>query len=238
MSANKYIYIYNYLKDKIHSKEFEPGKKLPSENELKSLFNVSRNTIRRAIDMLASEGLVTSVHGKGVFVIENQPFKFLVGGLQSFKEASEINSINYTTTIPIFNNIVIDEKLSKKTNFLVGCDALNILRIRNINNENVILDINYFNLNVISGITKEIAYESIYNFIENKLNLKISGAQKVVSVQPASEMDKKYLDLKGNDLVAIITNFVYLDDGTLFEYTESRHRPDRFTFNTFARRSN
>lgn len=237
MSVSKYSYIYNYLKDKIQSREFAPGKKLPSENELKSLFSVSRNTIRRAIDMLASEGLVTSVHGKGVFVIEKQPLKFSVGGLQSFKEVSESNSINYTTYIPVFDNIVIDEKLSKKTNFLINCNALNIFRVRNIDNENVILDINYFNLNVIKGITKEIASESIYNFIENELNLKISGAQKVVSVEPASEIDRKYLDLKGNDLVAVITNFVYLDDGTLFEYTESRHRPDRFTFNTFARRS-
>ena len=49
-------------------------------------------------------------------------------------------------------------------------------------------------------------------------------------------MDRKYLDLLEHNFVAVITNFVYLDDGTLFEYTESRHRPDKFTFNTFARR--
>lgn len=237
MSVNKYLPIYKYLKDKIQSNEFEPGKKLPSENELKSLFDVSRNTVRRALDMLASEGLVASVHGKGVFVIEKQPFKFLVGGLQSFKEVSESNNLNYSTYIPVFNNIVVDDKIAKRTNFLINSDVLNILRVRNIDGENVILDINYFNLNVIKGITKEIACESIYNFIENELNLKISGAQKVISVEPASETDKKYLDLRDNDLVAVITNFVYLDDGTLFEYTESRHRPDRFTFNTFARRS-
>lgn len=236
MSVNKYLTIYNYLKDKIQSNEFEPGKKLPSENELKSLFDVSRNTVRRALDMLASEGLVTSVHGKGVFVIEKQPFKFLVGGLQSFKEVSNNNNLNYSTNIPIFENILVDEKLSKKTNFLINSNVLNILRVRNIDSENVILDVNYFNLSVIKGITKEIAYGSIYEFIENELGLKISGAQKVVSVQPASHLDKKYLDLHDTDLVAVITNYVYLDDGTLFEYTESRHRHDRFTFNTFARR--
>lgn len=236
MSVNKYLNIYNYLKDKIQSNEFEPGKKLPSENELTSLFGVSRNTIRRALDMLASDGLVTSVHGKGVFVIEKQPLNFLVGGLQSFKEVSTCNDLNYKTSIPVFDNIIVDENLAKKTNFEVNSNVLNLLRVRNIDNENVILDVNYFNSNIIKGLTKEIAYGSIYDYIENVLGLKISGAQKVISVEVASDIDKCYLDLNNNDLVAVITNYVYLDDGTLFEYTQSRHRPDRFTFNTFARR--
>lgn len=236
MAVNKYLNIYNYLKDKIESNEFEDGKKLPSENELSSLFNVSRNTVRRSLDMLASDGLVTSVHGKGVFVLEKQPLNFLVGGLQSFKEVSECNNLSYHTSIPLFDNIVIDEDLAKKSNFLVNSNAIKIFRVRNIDNENVILDINYFNSNVVKGLTKDIAYGSIYDFIENELNLKISGAQKVISVEPACDIDKKYLDLNDSDLVAVISNYVYLDDGTLFEYTQSRHRPDRFKFNTFARR--
>lgn len=32
--------------------------------------------------MLASDGIVTSVHGKGVFIMETQPLNFLVGSLQ------------------------------------------------------------------------------------------------------------------------------------------------------------
>ncbi|MGL5348018.1 MAG: trehalose operon repressor [Peptostreptococcaceae bacterium] len=236
MSLNKYLNIYNYLKDKIKTNEFEAGKKLPSESELTSLFGVSRNTVRRALDMLASDGFVTSVHGKGVFVIEKQPMNFLVGGLQSFKEVSNCNNLNFNTTIPVFDSIKVDEVLAKKSNFQVGSQVLNILRVRSIDKENVILDVNYFNSNIIKGLTKEIAYGSIYDYIENVLNLKISGAQKVISVEVASDLDKSYLDLDDTNLVAVITNYVYLDDGTLFEYTQSRHRPDRFTFNTFARR--
>ncbi len=236
MAVNKYLNIYNYLKDKIQSNEFKDGK-LPSEHELTALFNVSRNTVRRALDLLASDGLVTSVHGKGVFVLEKQPLNFLVGGLQSFKEASEYNNLNYHTCIPLFENIIVDEELSKETNFLINSKAIKMFRVRNIDNENVILDINYFNSNIIKGLTKDIAYESIYDFIENNLNLKISGAQKIISIEPACPIDKKYLDLNDFNLVAVISNYVYLDDGSLFEYTQSRHRPDRFKFSTFARRS-
>lgn len=237
MSKNKYLDIYNYLKEKILNNSFKPGEKLPSENELTTLFSVSRNTVRRAIDMLATDGIVTSVHGKGVFVIENKPFKFLVGGLQSFKEASINNNIKYTTEIPLFDEIFVDKELSEKTGFSVNSKVLHILRVRNINDENVILDINYFLSDVVKDLNKNIAKDSIYKFLEENTNIKISGAQKLISVEPASSLDKKYIDLGNNNLVAIIKNFVYLDDGTLFEYTESHHRPDKFTFSTFARRT-
>ena len=237
MSVNKYIKIYNYLKENIISQEFKAGQKIPSENELKNIFNVSRNTVRRAIEMLVSEGYLTSIHGKGVFVMEKQPLEFLVGGLQSIKEASITNNINYITKVAQFETLTIDENLSKKTGFSIGTDALKILRVRNIESEDVILDVNYFNLNAISGITKEIAEDSIYEYIEKNLKLKISGAKKIVSVVPSTNIDKKYLNLNNCNLVAVIKNYVYLDNGALFEYTESRHRPDRFNFNTFARRS-
>ena len=114
MKQVKYTEIYEYLKNKILNDEFKAGEKLPSENELTSLFNVSRNTVRRAINQLSFEGLVASVHGKGVFILEKQQLKFLVGGLQSFKEASITNNMDYSTHVHNFKELIVDEKLSKK----------------------------------------------------------------------------------------------------------------------------
>ena len=136
----------------------------------------------------------------------------------------------------IFEEILVDEKLSKKTGFPLNSLVYYICRSRKIEGENSILDINYFLKSVIPGLNEEISKNSIYEYIENVLSLKIAGAQKVISVENASKLDKKYLNLINYDLVAIIKNFVYLEDGTLFEYTESRHRPDKFTFSTYAKR--
>ena len=36
--------------------------------------------------------------------------------------------------------------------------------------------------------------------------------------------------------IVVVRNFVYLDDASLFQYTESRHRLDKFRFVDFARR--
>lgn len=236
MKNIKYTEIYDYLKNKIISDEYKSGEKIPSEKYLTEIFNVSRNTVRRALNQLSLEGFVNSVRGKGVFVIEKHQLKLLVGGLQSFKEASLTNNINYETNLHVFKEILVDEKLSEKTGFPVDSLVYYICRSRSIEGENSILDINYFLKSVIPDLNEEISKKSIYEYIENVLSLKIAGAQKVISVENISKLDKNYLDLINYDLVAIIKNFVYLEDGTLFEYTESRHRPDKFTFSTYAKR--
>lgn len=236
MKNIKYIEIYNYLRNKIISDEYKSGDKIPSEKDLTDTFNVSRNTVRRALNQLSLEGLVNSVHGKGVFVIEKHQLKLLVGGLQSFKEASLTNDISYETNVHILEEILVDEKLAKKTGFPINSLVYYICRSRNIAGENSILDINYFLKSVIPNLDKEISKKSIYEYIEKDLSLKIAGAQKVVSIEKVSQLDKKYIELINYDLVAIIKNFVYLEDGILFEYTESRHRPDKFIFSTYAKR--
>ncbi|RSM60599.1 transcriptional regulator [Amycolatopsis sp. WAC 01376] len=56
------------LRKKIHAGEYPPGAKLPSERELIDTYGVSRPTVREAVNLLRSEGVVNVEHGRGVFV--------------------------------------------------------------------------------------------------------------------------------------------------------------------------
>jgi len=56
------------LREKISAGEYAPGAQLPSERELVEAYGVSRPTIRDAVNMLRTEGIVTAEHGRGVFV--------------------------------------------------------------------------------------------------------------------------------------------------------------------------
>jgi len=66
------------------SGEFAPGMKLPGENELCTLLGVSRSTLREAIRILASQGVLHVYRGKGTYVSEElRPFgEFSLGDLE------------------------------------------------------------------------------------------------------------------------------------------------------------
>ena len=112
-----------------------------------------------------------------------------------------------------------------------------ISRIREIGGEKIILDKDYLNKKFVPHITKEICEQSIYHYLENELNLAISFAKKEIVVEEPTKEDRELLDLEGFHNVVIIKNYVYLEDASLFQYTESRHRPDKFRFVDFARRN-
>ncbi len=57
------------LADELASGEWRPGERLPSEHDLAERFQVSRNTVRRALLALSQEGRVRIVNGRGSFAM-------------------------------------------------------------------------------------------------------------------------------------------------------------------------
>ncbi|MEU8199421.1 GntR family transcriptional regulator [Microbispora amethystogenes] len=56
------------LRERIESGRIPPRRLLPSENQLQQEFGVSRDTVRRAVGLLAELGLVRTVAGRGTYV--------------------------------------------------------------------------------------------------------------------------------------------------------------------------
>ena len=57
-------------------------------------------------------------------------------------------------------------------------------------------------------------------------------SQRVMTVEKVTEIDEKYLELNLNDYncLAVVTSHTFDNNGVMFEYTQSRHRPDYFRF--------
>lgn len=68
MTEYKYQVVYSWIQDRINDRTYKFGQKLPSENFLCQKFVVSRQSVRKAYDILVSEGYVYSIHGSGYFV--------------------------------------------------------------------------------------------------------------------------------------------------------------------------
>ncbi|MBB6214425.1 GntR family trehalose operon transcriptional repressor [Anaerosolibacter carboniphilus] len=233
---SKYFTIYNEIVSKIENGKLESSTKLPSENELMEIYNVSRDTIRKALTLLERNGYIQKIKGKGSFVLDIHKFDFSVSGLTSFKELSERMDAKSNTILAELEVIKADDYLMKQLDLSKDEDVWKVIRVREIEGKRIILDKDFLNKKFVSLLTREICENSIYEYLENDLGLKISFAKKEITVQQITEEDKKYLDLEGHTMIVVVKNYTYLEDASLFQYTESRHRPDKFRFVDFARR--
>ncbi|MBE6822747.1 MAG: GntR family transcriptional regulator [Ruminococcaceae bacterium] len=68
MGLPKYMILVNRIKDKIENGDLKYGDKLYSENELSAMFNMSRQTVRQALNVLAQENYVESRRGSGTYI--------------------------------------------------------------------------------------------------------------------------------------------------------------------------
>ncbi|WP_417900730.1 trehalose operon repressor [Bacillus haimaensis] len=233
MKNNKFQAIYQELAKKLEEKEIRVGEKLPSEHELMVQYHTSRETIRKALNLLAQNGYIQKVRGKGSIVLDRARFDFPISGLVSFKELARKMGKPWVTKVHELKVVKPSDELRES----LGADELwKVVRSRQVDGERIILDTDYFQTRHVPLLTEEIAEQSIYEHLENGLGLSISFADKEVTVEEANPLDRELLDLNGLSHVVVVKSLVHLDDASPFQFTESRHRLDKFRFVDFARR--
>ncbi len=232
MAASKFNGIYKDIRSKIESGEYKKDTLLPSEHQLIAEYDCSRNTVRRALGLLAEEGYVQSMHGRGVQVIYQAPSKasFTFGGIESFAETARRNHLDARTEVIQFAELVVDERIAEKTGHPLGSEVFYIQRKRVLDGKTVILDINVFLKSEMPELTREIAGQSIYNYLENTLHMQIATSNRKINAERATPLDLMNLSLGDYDFVSVVTSQTYNSKGVLFEWTQSRHHPDYFCF--------
>ena len=232
----KYQIIYKDLEIAIHDQKYQVGDFLPTEQELGQSYQVSRDTIRKALTLLVEEGLVKKIHGSGSQVINQEQINFPVSDLTSYQELMEQQGIDSQTNVISLDKIIVDSKLSEKTGFSSSQQVWRVIRQRVVEGCASVVDIDYLDAKLIPQLNRDIAKHSIYDYLENHLNLSISHAFKEITIDNATEQDKILIDL-GKDLhVVCIRSKVYLSNGKQFQFTESRHKLEKFKFVDYAKR--
>lgn len=234
MPKSIYETIYRDLKQKIENDVFAYQELLPPENTLIQTYHCSRNTLRRAVARLVSDGYVQTMQGKGVRNIYQPAAQtaFTIGEIESFRESAARNGHRPLTKVLIFTEFAIDEKQAAYTGFPVGAEIYYIQRLHYLDGMPLILNHNYFLKEAAFGLTAEIAEQSVYQYLENTLHMTIVNSKRIMTVEKMTQIDEKYLMMNAEDYncMAVISSQTYNSDGVMFEYTQSRHRPDYFRF--------
>lgn len=238
MAEMKYQQIYKSLREKIESKEYGFQEMLPSETALCTEYGCSRNTVRRAMSALAEKGYIQSMCGKGSRVLyqpEEQP-EILLSSYENLKETADRMKKDYSTKVICFTELTVDEKMKAYTTFETGTEIYYIQRVRYFDGRALIIDHNYLRKDIALGLTKEIAEDSIYHYLETVRAEKIVTVKRRITVEHMTELDETYLGLEDFNCVVTVSGQAFNADGVMFEFTKSRHKPDSFVFYDQARR--
>ena len=234
--SSKYVQVYNALKKQIESGEYAIGEALPAEAVLQEKFRVSRDTVRKSLGMLENQGYIQKGRGRAAVVVERGAYNFPFAEILSFKELNAHLSRQTETGVENLEILSDRETIENLFEDDEEREVYDLLRVRLIEGERVIVDHDYFKRSVVKNLPLRACRDSVYAYLENELGLEIGYATKEIVVEDATEDDKRYLDMKEYGLVVVVRSYTYTKDNQLFQYTESRHRPDYFRFVEVAQR--
>ncbi len=203
----KYIKVRDKLKKQIQLGEFKVGDLLPSEHTLCRTFSITRTTARKALDELLKEGFIEKQHGKGSVVIERRQSL----GLLSVKGFSEAVGENVRTTFlqkPKVDNWS-DEIFSKINSSDSRAQCVSFERVRFVGDFPVMIGKNWFNGNIIPGITEtEFVEGSFFKTLSNRYLIEVTGSSSELRAEAASERVAKLLKIEtGTPILHISLKF-------------------------------
>ena len=232
----KYQKLFKQIEADIQNETYAIGDFLPSEHELMEIYQVSRDTVRKSLSLLQEEGLIKKIRGQGSQVIKEETVNFPVSNLTSYQELVQELGLRSKTNVVSLDKIIIDKKASLLTGFPEFRMVWKVVRQRVVDDLVSVLDTDYLDMELIPGLSREIAEQSIYSYIENQLKLTIDYAQKEITIDQSNDRDKILMDIGKDPYVVSIKSKVYLQDGRQFQFTESRHKREKFRFVDFEKR--
>lgn len=223
MTTHKYQSVSHQIEENIKNGTY-PTDKLPTEEELGREFDVSRNTIRKAIDQLVKKGLILSVQGSGIFIRNVFPQEDDLINLENFKGLSaDYGSNRIETKLLEFKETQADASIAEIMRCDVGTPLYFINRLRVVDGKKWVIEYSYFNRDLIPFLNTEIIENSIYNFIVTGLKKQVGFVDRMIEARPITKFEADLLDLEEGDPGLVTTNKSMFKTGEIFDYSIDVH---------------
>jgi GntR family transcriptional regulator len=212
-------------------KHAEVGELIPTETELCSIFNISRPTVRQAINELVTEGFLYRLKGKGTFISRPKISQDFMMVLESFNDEMKEKGLTPKTKVLQFQLEKASEIVAEKLQINEGSEVVILERLRSTNDEPIVLVDTHLPSSMVQDIlSKDLESESLYKIIERDYGYEISRAIRTIEPSIAGEYEAKLLGIKKGVPVQYIETVAYLDTGQPIEYSIAKYRGDRSTF--------
>ena len=232
----KYEKIAQDIRNNIMNGKYKINQQLPLEKEMCDHYNVSRITIKKAVDELVNDGLVVKRRGAGTFVkdLDSTEAKELTMSRQfsGFSDEHKENSVK--SKIIKFEVINPTAEIADKLRITTEDFVYHIIRVRYSDDLPMVVEYTYMPISLIPGIKNDVLEKSIYSYIQNSLKLKIKSAHRTIKAIVPNDIEQKHLEIDKSFPILEVEQVGFLDNGKAFEYSKSHHRGDRIEFRTIS----
>jgi len=182
-----YDQVYQALLQQIVDGTYQIHQQLPSEKELSELFNVSRITIRQALNQLQLEHLIYKIQGKGTFVSAPKSFQN-ISELQGFAEAMTDLGHEVFNVVKEFRFIPATPHIASKLKVSVNSTVVEIKRIRLLNRKPVSFELTYLPEAIGTALQQiNLSTRDVFLAIEEDLSIALGHADLNIDATLADE---------------------------------------------------
>lgn len=206
MVSPVYLRIVEDIKEKISNAVLKPGDAIPSEKALGEEYGASRMTVRKGLAILANEGYIYSIPGKGNFVQKPELNKYCI----CYDEMNNsINSVDKTKLLEV-SIIMPDDKLAGELQITRNRNVILIRRLFYTDGTPVAYDIKYLLYQKgMPIVEKEIAHATFPEMLSGSVPLLALRKELTIYAAVPGEEIKKYLNIYHELALLVVEQKLY-----------------------------
>lgn len=224
---HKYQVLAQYLKNEIESGRLAYGDKLPTEDNLIKLFNISRITVRQALSQLEQSGYIRKLQGKGSFAAyQKTPMQLNI--LQGFTEEMRQKGFAPSTRLYETELITADAALAQRLEIEEGVQVYQVKRLRLADNVPMCIEWLHVPFYQCPNLDKEDLTTSVYDIFRNRYGHTLHYADQDIEAGYTGEEAAELLGVSPDAPALYIRRVTYLENNVPLEYVSSIYRGDRY----------
>jgi len=224
-----YYQLMEIIIEQIQIGKLRERDQLLSERELCEKYNISRATVRQAIQELEKEGYIYKQHGKGTFV---SPKEFKQDLLKFYSFSEEMKKLGKVPTSKVINFDLIqsDEETAKKLEIPVGDIVYKFTRLRLANAEPMMVETTCLPYNRFPNITQsDLEKEALYDILSNRFHVSFAKAEEEFRAVYVRKQEAELLNYTEGHPSMLIERITFEKDAVV-EYTVGVARGDKFKY--------
>lgn len=223
-----YVKLQRLIENAVLDGLLKPGDALPPERELAAIADISRVTVRKAVQGLVSDGLLIQRHGSGTFVAPRSArVEQSLTHLTSFTEDMARRGMVVRSTW-LDRGIYVPSPEEMVTLGLTSGERVSrISRLRVANDTPMAIERAALSVHVLPN--PELVTLSLYAVLAASGNRPVRAIQRI-SAAILKENDAKLLEVPTGSASLNIERISYLDSGKVIEFTRSIYRADAYEF--------